>query len=96
MECSYYLRTGQCKFGNTCKFHHPQPSNAMVSFRGSPIYPAVQSPTISRGSYLPSPRWQDHSSYPQMILPQGLMQVPGWNAYPVSVSPITSFKCFNF
>ncbi|XP_029122312.1 zinc finger CCCH domain-containing protein ZFN-like isoform X2 [Elaeis guineensis] len=96
-ECAYYIRTGQCKFGNTCKFHHPQPSNAMVALRGSPVYPPVHSSTtpgqqsypggltnwsLSRTSFIPSPRWQDPSSYTQLILPQGLVQVPGWNPYP--------------
>ncbi|PIA29833.1 hypothetical protein AQUCO_05800125v1 [Aquilegia coerulea] len=94
-ECAYYLRTGQCKFGNTCKFHHPQPSSTMVSLRGSPVYPPVQSPstpgqqsypgvanwTLSRASFIPSPRWQGPSSYAQLILPQGVVPVPGWNAY---------------
>ncbi|PIN20049.1 CCCH-type Zn-finger protein [Handroanthus impetiginosus] len=23
MECDYYMKTGICKFGNNCKFHHP-------------------------------------------------------------------------
>ncbi|GJN12040.1 hypothetical protein PR202_ga30283 [Eleusine coracana subsp. coracana] len=23
--CSYYMRTGICKFGTNCKFHHPEP-----------------------------------------------------------------------
>ncbi|KAK9159433.1 hypothetical protein Syun_005774 [Stephania yunnanensis] len=100
-ECAYYLRTGQCKFGTTCKFHHPQPSSTMISMRGSPVYPPVQSPTtpgqqtypggvpnwaLSRASFIPSPRWQGHSSYAQLILPQGVMPVPGWNAYTVSPS----------
>ncbi|KAH7670432.1 CCCH-type Zn-finger protein [Dioscorea alata] len=95
-ECAYYLRTGECKFGNTCKFHHPHPSNAMVSLRGSPVYTSVHSPTtpgqqsyhgtianwpLSRASFIASPRWQSPSSYPQLILPQGLVQVSGWNAY---------------
>ncbi|KAK3016863.1 hypothetical protein RJ639_005949 [Escallonia herrerae] len=96
IECAYYLRTGQCKFGSTCKFHHPQPSNMMVSFRGSPVYPPVHSPTtpgqqsysggitnwpLSRTSFITSPRWQGPSSYTPMILPQGVVSVPGWNAY---------------
>lgn len=29
-ECSYYIKTGQCKFGMTCKFHHPPPCNVPV------------------------------------------------------------------
>ncbi|OAY68262.1 Zinc finger CCCH domain-containing protein 63 [Ananas comosus] len=95
-ECAYYLRTGQCKFGYTCKFDHPQPSNAMVTLRGSPVYPSVQSAaspsqqsfpglstnwSLSRTSFIASPRWQGPSSYAQLILPQGLVQVPGWNSY---------------
>lgn len=61
-ECSYYVKTGQCKFGATCKFHHPQlttgiqpqvPSQA----HQAPIVPAptlyqtVQSPSVSSQSY---------------------------------------------
>lgn len=96
-ECAYYLRTGQCKFGNTCKFHHPQPSNMMVAYSGSPVYPAVQSPTspgqqwsLTRPSFVPSPRWQAPSSYTQMLLPQGVVSVPGWNAYRGSMGSLTS------
>lgn len=98
MECAYYLRTGQCKFGSTCKFHHPQPTNMMVSLRGSPVYPSVQSPTTpaqqsypgvtswSRASFIPSPRWQGPSSYTPLIVPQGMVSIPGWNAYSVCLS----------
>ncbi|XP_057427457.1 zinc finger CCCH domain-containing protein ZFN-like isoform X2 [Lotus japonicus] len=91
-ECTYYLRTGQCKFGNTCKFNHPQPSNMMLSLRGSPVYSAVHSPTTlgqqsytggitnwPRASYVHSPRWQGPSSYTPLILPQGMVSVPGWS-----------------
>ncbi|KAJ6845721.1 zinc finger CCCH domain-containing protein ZFN-like isoform X1 [Iris pallida] len=103
-ECAYYLRTGQCKFGNTCKFHHPQPSNPMVSLRDS-VYPPVHSPTtpgqqsytgrltswhLSRASFIPSPRWQAPSSYAQLILPQGLVQIPGWNPYSGQLSSVSS------
>ncbi|URE22423.1 zinc finger CCCH domain-containing protein [Musa troglodytarum] len=101
-ECAYYIRTGECKFGSTCKFHHPQPSNAVVALRGSPVYPAVHSPTtpgqqtypaemtnwtLSRSSFIPSPRWQASSSYAQLILPQGVVQVPGWTSYSLGSSP---------
>lgn len=103
-ECAYYLRTGQCKFGSTCKFHHPQPSNMMVSYRGSPVYPTVQSPTspgqqsypggitnwsLSRASFI-SPRWQPPSNYAPMILPQGVVSVPGWSAYGGQLGSISS------
>ncbi|XP_052175635.1 zinc finger CCCH domain-containing protein ZFN-like isoform X2 [Diospyros lotus] len=104
-ECAYYLRTGQCKFGNTCKFHHPQPSNMMVSLHGSSVYPPVHSPTtptqqsypggmtnwpLSRASFIPNPRWQGPSSYAPLILPQGVVSVPGWNAYGGQLSSVSS------
>lgn len=90
IDCAYYLRTGHCKFGSTCKFHHPQPANMMVSLRGSAVYPPVQSPTNAgqlsypRASFIPSPRWQGPSSYAPMLLPQGMVSVPGWSAYSVT------------
>ncbi|KAF4361970.1 hypothetical protein G4B88_029482 [Cannabis sativa] len=102
-ECAYYLRTGQCKFGSTCKFHHPSPTNMMVSMRGSPVYPTVQSPTTpgqqsyiggmtnwSRASFIPSPRWQGSSSYAPLIVPQGMVSVPGWNAYSGQLGSVSS------
>lgn len=27
--CPYYLKTGTCKFGATCKFDHPPPGEVM-------------------------------------------------------------------
>lgn len=69
----------------------------MLSLQGSSVYPTVQSPTTpgqqtyaggftdwSRASYIPSPRWQGPSSYAPLILPQGVVSVPGWSAYSVS------------
>lgn len=55
-ECSYYLKTGQCKFGVTCKFHHPQPSGIQVPAPTAgplpvpppvpaPVYPSIHSPS---------------------------------------------------
>ncbi|XBI67571.1 hypothetical protein VPH35_046895 [Triticum aestivum] len=100
-ECAYYLKTGQCKYGNTCKFNHPEIFNAVASSRGSPIYPPVHNSgstgphsytgtmaswTYPRGSFIPSPRWQSPSNYTPMIVPQGLVQVPSWNSYPVRSS----------
>ncbi|KAK8961247.1 hypothetical protein KSP40_PGU008246 [Platanthera guangdongensis] len=88
-ECAYYLRTGVCKFGDTCKFHHPEPSSAMLSSCGSLAYPSAQSPTTPGQ---PSFTWalrngtlsrcSGLSSYPQLVLPQGLVQVPSWNSFP--------------
>lgn len=81
----------------------------MVSFNSSSIYPAAHSSTtpdqqsytgatdwpIARTSYIPSPSWQAPSNYTQMILPQGMMQVPGWNSYPVSYFAYTFENMFD-
>ncbi|XP_051126925.1 zinc finger CCCH domain-containing protein 34-like [Andrographis paniculata] len=45
-ECQYYLRTGGCKFGATCKYHHPLEllaprSNYMISPVGLPLRPGA-------------------------------------------------------
>lgn len=37
-DCSYYLKTGTCKFGSNCKFNHPlrrKPSNQVLSTSSS-------------------------------------------------------------
>ncbi|KAJ8753024.1 hypothetical protein K2173_008811 [Erythroxylum novogranatense] len=103
VECAYYLRTGQCKFGSTCKFHHPQPTNVMVPIRGSSVYPTVHSPPTtsqqsypggltnwSRPSFITSPRWQAPSSYAPVILPHGVVSVPGWNTYSGQLESVSS------
>ncbi|PQM36075.1 zinc finger CCCH domain-containing protein 34 [Prunus yedoensis var. nudiflora] len=61
-ECSYYVKTGQCKFGATCKFHHPQPAGIPLPVPSpapqvSPVpaapalYQTVQSPSVSSQQY---------------------------------------------
>ena len=32
VDCSFYLRTGTCKFGSNCKFNHPIRRKNQVSF----------------------------------------------------------------
>ncbi|KAF0919519.1 hypothetical protein E2562_029636 [Oryza meyeriana var. granulata] len=46
-ECQYYLKTGSCKFGSACKYHHPQylntpKCNCMLSPLGLPLRPGSQ------------------------------------------------------
>ncbi|XP_073017137.1 zinc finger CCCH domain-containing protein 32-like isoform X1 [Primulina eburnea] len=31
LECQYYLKTGDCKYGSTCKYHHPPDWSALRS-----------------------------------------------------------------
>ncbi|TYI67941.1 hypothetical protein E1A91_D08G054500v1 [Gossypium mustelinum] len=46
-ECQYYLRTGDCKFGSSCRYHHPRDrvvpqTNCVLSPMGLPLRPGVQ------------------------------------------------------
>ncbi|CAL5357587.1 unnamed protein product [Camellia sinensis] len=46
-DCQYYLKTGDCKFGSSCRFHHPpdwvvSKTNCLLSSMGLPMRPGVQ------------------------------------------------------
>ncbi|KAG0483461.1 hypothetical protein HPP92_011545 [Vanilla planifolia] len=46
-ECRFYMRTGDCKFGSTCKYHHPldwsiPSTNCVLSPLGLPLRPGAQ------------------------------------------------------
>ncbi|XP_022770999.1 zinc finger CCCH domain-containing protein 32-like isoform X1 [Durio zibethinus] len=46
-ECHYYMRTGDCKFGSSCRYHHPRDrvvpqTNCVLSPMGLPLRPGVQ------------------------------------------------------
>ena len=96
-ECSYYLKTGQCKFGITCKFDHPQSDGTSVSASARPFYPTVQSlssPTpeqydsatssyrVARPSLLPGSYVS--GAYGHMLLP-GVVPIPNWNPHSVGI-----------
>lgn len=43
-ECQYYMKTGECKFGTTCRYHHPKDrstpsSTCHLSAMGLPLRP---------------------------------------------------------
>ena len=42
-ECQYFMRTGDCKFGASCRFHHPleaaPPKGVNLSNIGLPLRP---------------------------------------------------------
>ncbi|XP_020874837.1 zinc finger CCCH domain-containing protein 32 [Arabidopsis lyrata subsp. lyrata] len=102
-ECSYYLKTGQCKFGITCKFHHPQPAGTTVPppppASAPQFYPSVQSlmpdqyggPSSSlrvARTLLPGSYMQ--GAYGPMLLTPGVVPIPGWSPYSAPVSPALS------
>jgi hypothetical protein len=50
-ECTYYLKTGDCKFKYKCKYHHPKnrlPKQAAFSFndKGLPLRPVSFFPML--------------------------------------------------
>lgn len=42
-ECQYYMKTGSCKYGTSCKYHHPKEKNqadmATIGPLGLPLRP---------------------------------------------------------
>jgi len=96
-ECSYYLKTGQCKFGVTCKFHHPQPAGTSLPASAPQFYQQVQSPTVpplpeqfggasasvrvARPPVLPGSYVQ--GAYGPVLLSPGVVPFPGWSPYSV-------------
>ena len=41
-ECQYYLRTGDCKYGSACRYHHPRDravTRPLLSAIGLPLRP---------------------------------------------------------
>ncbi|PNY06222.1 zinc finger CCCH domain-containing protein 32-like [Trifolium pratense] len=102
-ECSYYLKTGQCKFGVTCKFHHPQPAGTSLPASAPQFYQQVQSPTVplpeqfggaspsvrvARPPVLPGSYVQ--GAYGPVLLSPGVVPFPGWSPYSAPVSPVLS------
>ncbi|XP_047329180.1 zinc finger CCCH domain-containing protein 32-like [Impatiens glandulifera] len=56
-DCQYYLQTGDCKFGPSCRYHHPpdwaiSKMNCALNYLGLPLRPGVQACTfyMQRGS----------------------------------------------
>ncbi|KAL5983876.1 hypothetical protein ACLOJK_017972 [Asimina triloba] len=98
-ECSYYVKTGHCKFGVTCKFHHPQPAGISVPAPAPAFYPTVQSPSApSPTQYGGVGSWQVarpplitgsyvQGPYATMMFSSGVVPIPGWSSYPPPVSP---------
>lgn len=102
-ECSYYLKTGQCKFGITCKFHHPQPAGTSLPASAPQFYQQVQSPTVplpdqyggastslrvARPPILPGSYVQ--GAYGPVLLSPGVVPFPGWSPYSVREKYISS------
>ncbi|XP_042492285.1 zinc finger CCCH domain-containing protein 43-like [Macadamia integrifolia] len=88
-ECPYYMRTGSCKYGSNCRFHHPDPTavgggdipSGSVSLHPSggsqPVSASWSSPPNETVPYLDPA----NSYVPMMLPPQGVHPNPKWNGY---------------
>lgn len=85
--CPYYMRTGACKFGIGCKFHHPQP-DAAVPVTGPAGYGITASWSAPKSAYISASRSGGSQTYMPVIYPpsQGMVSTPEWNTYMVSKS----------
>lgn len=84
------MKTGQCKFGATCKFHHPQPRDIPVSTQLPVQHPtAVPPPFVGPALYsVHSPSVYSSQQYGIVLARPSLFPpyVPGPYG-PVFVSP---------
>lgn len=94
-ECSYYVKTGECRFGVTCKFHHPQSVNTPAAVPAPALYPPTQSPSVASQLYGGATSWQPARStllsgsyvqggYGPVLLSPGMVPVQAWGPYPVN------------
>ncbi|KAK9945600.1 hypothetical protein M0R45_011108 [Rubus argutus] len=96
--CQYYLKTGTCKFGASCKFHHPKHGGGSLTRAPLNIYgyPAtteqfggqstglrVARPPLLPGSYV-------QGAYGPVLIPPGVVPIPGWSPYSAPLSPVLS------
>ncbi|MBA0833486.1 hypothetical protein Gotur_012574 [Gossypium turneri] len=94
---------GQCKFGVTCKFHHPQPAGTSMPVSAPQFYQPVQSPSVpmpeqyggastsvrvARPPLLPGSYVQ--GAYGPVLFSPGVVPIPGWSHYSAPVSPVLS------
>ncbi|KAI3748844.1 hypothetical protein L6452_12230 [Arctium lappa] len=79
-ECRYYMKTGDCNFGASCKYHHPLGiiKGKLCSQRHRPPLHPVQ-----RISHSPSSRFQHHQRAPDVLLNQFSKKMAHCHQHPV-------------
>ncbi|KAK6155249.1 hypothetical protein DH2020_009497 [Rehmannia glutinosa] len=65
LECDYFMKTGNCKFKSTCRFHHPKnrismPDECVLNENGLPLRPHL---CPSGAIWLRTPRVLYHQQY---------------------------------
>lgn len=98
------MKTGQCKFGSTCKFDHPQPGAPSVPSPAPAFYSTVQPSSVpSTHQYPTLASWQVgrppmvpagsymSGSYGPMLVSPGVVPMQAWSPYPVCKNIWLSF-----
>lgn len=99
------MKTGQCKFGITCKFHHPQPAAAAAAAATATLPPPASAPQFypsvqQHHSLMPSPpssslrpllpgSFMQGPYAPMLLTPPGVLPIQAWSHY--SVPPPSLF-----
>lgn len=93
--CSFYMRTGLCRYGYACKFDHPQPALAanvlpvvgpVYGSGGSAVVPssgASSASELSAASLSKATYFASPLQIPQSYMPLFLPPSQGWNTYMV-------------
>lgn len=87
------MRTGTCKFGVSCKFHHPKQGigsaiPVALNYYGSAVYPAAQSPAVHSSQQYGvvvarSPVLSSYGPYGSVLLSPSMVPYHGRSPYPV-------------
>lgn len=100
-ECQYYMKTGDCKFGITCRYHHPKdraiPSpTCILSPMGLPLRPVRNLSNLS--TFIVHVKWcyilHNWRSFPCFltIIPlKGIMCLDAWVTSPILLVLILLF-----
>lgn len=92
-DCQFFLKTGTCKFGSTCKFNHPRDKagsagrTAMLNIAGLPVRPGEKECAyfMRTGNCKYGATCKFH--HPQPISAPGLQAPPGYANTPPSPNP---------
>ncbi|KAJ6357420.1 hypothetical protein OIU78_005306 [Salix suchowensis] len=57
VHCPYYMKTGTCKYGATCKFDHPPPGEVMA------IATSLDAAALGAEAGIAHARWEGGSSH---------------------------------
>ncbi|KAJ8559716.1 hypothetical protein K7X08_003774 [Anisodus acutangulus] len=88
-DCPYYMRTGTCKYGSNCRFHHPNPTT-MAGSNPSFGYNNGGSAPVQSGSYPTGSSWSSPPSSNETVpfvpgiypASQGIPPLsPQWNRF---------------